>query len=100
MSYANTSLRELTANAEVLVESLECDNRPKAAALVRELVARVVPLKFVPSGGTHPKRLVPDPDVKPVAMPASSWCEQCEKRVTAKEAAGCKSRFCKVTRKG
>jgi hypothetical protein len=96
MSLADTPLRDILANAEVLAESLEYDKRPQSAALIRELIARVVPLKFVPSGGTHPKRLVPDPDVKPVAMPASSWCEQCEKRVTAKEADGCKSRFCKV----
>ena len=94
MSLSDAPLRELLANAEVLAESLEHDKRPQSAALIRELVARVVPLKFVPSGGTHPKRLVHDVGAKP--MPSSTWCSQCEKRVSAKEAAGCNSRFCKV----
>jgi len=85
-------LRDLLANAYVLAESLENDRRPQAAALVRELVARVVPTKVVRTGGTHPKRIVSDV-MEPIKQnKRGTWCDQCDRIVDK----GCASRFCKV----
>ncbi len=95
MSLADTPLRDLLANAEVLAESLASDRRPHAAALIRELVARVVPMKVVRTGGTHPKRIVPD-DLPPLQARPGTWCDQCDKLVSDAEARACRSQFCKV----
>lgn len=84
-------LRDLVANAFVLAESLENDRRPQAAALVRELVARVVPTKIVRTGGSHPKRIVIDEPIKQTKR--GIWCEQCDRMVDR----ACASKFCKVT---
>lgn len=96
MSLANTPLRDLLANAEVLAESLEADRRPKAAALIRELVARVVPMKVVPSGGSNAKRFVPDDLPQHIVVRPGKWCGQCDRLVSDADAAKCQSRFCKV----
>ncbi len=85
-------LRDLLANAYVLAESLENDRRPQAAALVRELVARVVPTKIVRSGGANPKKIVPDVLEPIVQNKRGVWCDQCDKLVQK----GCASKFCKV----
>lgn len=90
-------LRDLIANALVLAESLENDRRPQAGALVRELVQRVVPMKVVRTGGSHPRKLVHEP-IEPIIKFAAEqakrgqWCDQCERLVQK----GCQSRFCKV----
>lgn len=85
-------LRVLLSNADVLAESLDNDRRPKAAALVRELIARVVPMKVVRSGGSHPRKFVPDL-MEPVKQnKRGTWCDQCDRIVDR----GCESRFCKV----
>ncbi|NBT78167.1 MAG: hypothetical protein EBT04_06885 [Betaproteobacteria bacterium] len=86
-------LRDLLANAYVLAESLENDRRPQAAALVRGLIDRVVPTKVVRSGGSHPKKIVPEA-LEPIRQTKrGTWCDQCD-RIVLK---GCTSRFCKVT---
>lgn len=85
-------LRDLVANAYVLAESLENDRRPQAAALIRELINRVVPLKVVRSGGSNPKKFVPEV-IEPIQQnKRGTWCDQCD-RIVMK---GCASRFCKV----
>lgn len=90
-------LRDLLANAHVLAESLENDRRPQAAALVRELVARVVPMKIVRSGGSHPKRFVRADDLPPLPkQKPGTWCAQCDKLVSDAEARVCRDKFCKV----
>lgn len=91
MPPAEEPLRELLANAYVLAESLENDRRPQAAALVRELVARVVPMKVVRSGGSNPRKFVPDP-LPIVQTKRGTWCDQCDRIVER----GCNSKFCKV----
>jgi hypothetical protein len=83
-------LRDLVANAYVLAESLDNDRRPQAAALVRELIARVVPTKIIRSGGSNPRKIVMDQPI--VQVKAGIWCEQCDRRVDR----ACSSKFCKV----
>jgi len=89
-------LRELVANAEVLADTLDNERRPKSAAIIRELIARVVPIKVVPSrgiGGRSPIEVLHEPIVQ---RKPGAWCDQCDKRVTPAEARACQSRFCKV----
>lgn len=85
-------LRDLLANAYVLAESLENDNRPKAAQLIRDLCSRVVPTKVVRTGGSAPKRIVPDSLPPIIQYKKGVWCDQCDKLVLQ----ACSSRFCKV----
>lgn len=92
MPPAEEPLRDLLANAFVLAESLENDRRPQAAALVRELVARVVPMKVVRSGGSNPRKFVPEALAPIVQTKRGTWCDQCDKLVLK----GCASKFCKV----
>ena len=85
-------LRDLLANAEVLADTLDNDRRPQAAALVRELIRRVVPMKVVRTGGSHPRKFVPDEPLPLVKHRPGVWCDQCDKLVLQ----ACSSRFCKV----
>ena len=96
MPLAEEPLRVLLANAEVLAETLDNDQRPQSAALIRELIKRVVPMKMVRSGGSHPKKFVPI-DLPPLPkLKPGTWCDQCDKLVSDAEARACKSQFCKV----
>jgi hypothetical protein len=96
MPPAEEPLRALLANAEVLAESLDNDRRPQSAALIRELIKRVVPMKVVRSGGSHPKRFVPT-DLPPLPkLKPGVWCAQCDKLVLPAEVAACRSDFCKA----
>jgi len=96
MPLAEEPLRVLLANAEVLAETLDNDQRPQSAALIRELIKRVVPMKMVRSGGSHPKKFVPI-DLLPLPkLKPGTWCDQCDKLVSDAEARACTSQFCKV----
>jgi len=74
---------ELVTSAANTAEALDGMNLPRNAAIVRELCARLVPIKValtVPVSGQK------------------AWCEQCDMLVALSEAANCKSKFCGVSK--
>ncbi len=88
-------MSDLRSRAEDVLAFFTYLGSDQPAGVMRELIALIPPEQVV----TQSTELWGYPSA-PVARPSidRTWCNQCDRRVDAREMANCRSQFCKVAK--